>query len=285
MGKTQDLVSVGELTIEQARLLDIQSPQTRNASAPIEKPRSTSEPWESRHKGADAQFGVGEPTCSLCRGLGYIKYDVDIHDERFGRMYNCPACRADAVKEQAFEAKQERFARYSTVLARQTFETFDIRGRSATVRSAYYGAMQFADEPRGWLILHGDKGTGKTHLSNAVANQRADRHVLAMTVPDLLDTLRSGFDSGDFQELKDLTYQVDLLILDDLGTENSTAWAYEQLFQILNHRYNQILATVISFNGQPEDLDQRIASRMRDRSVCHVYPMFDTDYRPRKEQA
>jgi DNA replication protein DnaC len=50
-----------------------------------------------------------------------------------------------------------------------------------------------------------------------------------------------------------------------MGTESPTAWAHEKLFQILNHRYNQALPTVLVFNGAVDDFDLRIASRMRDR--------------------
>ena len=48
-----------------------------------------------------------------------------------------------------------------------------------------------------------------------------------------------------------------LLVLDDLGTQSSTAWAQEKLFQVLNHRYNARLPTVVTTNHRLEELDER----------------------------
>jgi DNA replication protein DnaC len=71
-----------------------------------------------------------------------------------------------------------------------------------------------------------------------------------------------------------------LLILDDLGTENATPWAREKLYQIINHRYNYSLQTVITSNRKPEDIDPRIRSRMEDVALCPEQIMIEAaDYR------
>ena len=213
--------------------------------------------------------------------MGYVTLDVPLSDRRFGKVLHCPACGdriATEVRARAFESKRDRIARYSSVRADQTFETFSLAGVSPTIREAHLAALRFADEPRGWLVMHGGYGTGKTHLGNAVAN-RYPGLVLGLITPNLLELLKSGFGSGDYEELLQLCLTVDVLILDDLGTESATPWAYEKLFQIINHRYNQILPTIFSYNGQVDDLDPRIASRMKDRSVSTICPMWGQDYR------
>jgi DNA replication protein DnaC len=61
-----------------------------------------------------------------------------------------------------------------------------------------------------------------------------------------------------------------LLILDDLGTQSATPWAREKLYQILNHRYNAELPTVITTTLTLGEIDPRIRSRMLDRQVCEI---------------
>jgi len=62
-----------------------------------------------------------------------------------------------------------------------------------------------------------------------------------------------------------------VLILDDLGTQSSTAWAQEKLFQILNHRYNAQLATVVTTNLSIDRLDERLRMRLTDPELARVY--------------
>ena len=63
----------------------------------------------------------------------------------------------------------------------------------------------------------------------------------------------------------------------DLGTENTTPWAREKLFQIINHRYNGRLPTVITSNRRPEEIEPRIFSRMSDRAICDEFIIMDGD--------
>ena len=165
----------------------------------------------------------------------------------------------------------------------KSFETFnpDVPG----VRRAYVRAVEYARRPQGWLILFGNYGVGKTHLAAAIANEALRRHyrVLFAIVPDLLDHLRSTFGPSSevqYDERFETIRDVPLLVLDDLGTENTTPWAREKLFQIINHRYNFALPTVITSNRKPEDIDPRIFSRMSDRTLCEEHIIIDgADYR------
>ncbi len=61
-----------------------------------------------------------------------------------------------------------------------------------------------------------------------------------------------------------------LLILDDLGTQSATPWAREKLYQLFNYRYNAELPTVITSSIMPDELDQRLYSRMSDRRLCRI---------------
>ena len=73
--------------------------------------------------------------------------------------------------------------------------------------------------------------------------------------------------------------EIPLLILDDLGAHNSTPWAQEKLFQIINHRYNNRLPTVVTTNQRLEELDPRIASRLADIDLSQRFEIPAPDYR------
>jgi DNA replication protein DnaC len=133
-------------------------------------------------------------------------------------------------------------------------------------------------------VLLGGYGCGKTHLAAAVANYRLSlgHAVLFVVVPDLLDHLRATFGPSSevaLDERLDDIRETPLLILDDLGAHNSTPWAQEKLFQILNHRYNGRLPTVITTNQRLEELDPRITSRLVDLDLSQVYEIEARDFR------
>jgi DNA replication protein DnaC len=69
------------------------------------------------------------------------------------------------------------------------------------------------------------------------------------------------------------------LILDDLGAHASTPWAQEKLFQLLNHRYNAQLPTVITTNQRLEELDPRLRSRLQDVGLVNHVLILAPDYR------
>jgi DNA replication protein DnaC len=62
-----------------------------------------------------------------------------------------------------------------------------------------------------------------------------------------------------------------VLILDDLGTQYATAWAQEKLFQILNHRYNAQLPTIVTSNLGVDRIDERLRMRLTDPAIAKVY--------------
>jgi len=101
-------------------------------------------------------------------------------------------------------------------------------------------------------------------------------------VPDLLDWLRFAYsESGadTFEERFERIRNVTLLVLDDFGTQNATAWAQEKMFQILNYRYINHLATVITSNNSLSSFDGRIRSRLMDPEVVTRVEILATDYR------
>lgn len=206
--------------------------------------------------------------------------DVPYGHPQFGRLVAC-----HCKDEETQRLRAEKLLRMSNLepFRTKTFANFDraIPG----VQRAYARAVEFARMPKGWLVLIGGFGCGKTHLAAAIANEvlEINYEVLFTVVPDLLDHLRSTFGPTSevaYDERFEQIRSAKLLILDDLGTENATPWAREKLYQIINHRYNYALPTVITTNREPKDIDPRVLSRLEDTELCPERIMIDAgDYR------
>ncbi len=228
-----------------------------------------------------------EPKCPLCGGLGFLRRDVPVGHPDFGRLVPC-SCRLQELESQRLQELQS--VGNLDNLDRFTFDRFVPEGHALNVetqrnlRHAYELAKDFAHNPKGWLILVGGYGCGKTHLAAAIANERVEQGqpALFINVPDLLDYLRAAFSPTSqvgYDERFEKVRTASLLILDDLGTENATPWAGEKLYQILNYRYSAQLPTVITTNHQLEEIDVRLRSRMNDQDMCQIYAILAPDYR------
>jgi DNA replication protein DnaC len=229
----------------------------------------------------------GAPDCPVCHGMGYVRLDVPVGHPHFGKLFPCK-CRAEEMRQQQRAALQS--LGNLQALDRMTFENFKLDQETATdpyrasLQVAYDGCRTYAEHSRGWLVLLGTYGCGKTHLAAAIANVCLKRGVpvLFVAVPDLLDELRAAYspDSPEsyaerFEQVRDTP----VLILDDLGTENGTPWAQEKLFQIFNYRYLNRLPTVITSNHALEEMEPRLRSRLGDVGLVQIYKILVGDYR------
>ena len=117
-----------------------------------------------------------------------------------------------------------------------------------------------------------------------MANYRAGngREPLFVVAPDLLDHLRSTFGPNSnvtYDEMFEEVRTAPMLILDDLGTQSATPWAREKLYQVLNYRYVNRLATIITTADPIDSVDPRIRSRMLDNRRCVIYAIHAPAFR------
>ena len=229
-----------------------------------------------------------EAGCGLCGGRGWLTPDVPAGHPEFGRFTPC-----QCQEERLGEERSARLLRYSNLghLTRFTFETLDPEGRSpepsdrALFEDAYRTAQRFAESPEHWLVFTGPNGSGKTHLAAAIANRCIERghSVFFVHVPDLMDHLRSSFSPQSEVSYSDLFEQVrntPLLILDGLESHGASSWAEEKLQQIVNHRYNALLPTVVTTASELNALDPYIRSRLEARDVSRVFEVRKRDATP-----
>jgi len=230
---------------------------------------------------------LGDPNCPICHGAGYYRLDVEVGHPDFGKLKIC-SCRQGDLNRRW----HERLFAMSNLdeLRHLTFDNFQPRGRvglreaqGISLEQAYNQARLFAERPRGWLLLSGGYGCGKTHLAAAIANFAVDLGIptLFLTVPDLLDSLRFSYDDPEstFEQRFDEIRSAPLLVMDDFGTQNATAWAQEKLFQILNYRYINKLPLVITTNLMLEEMEPRIRSRLEDPEMVTRVNIIAPDYR------
>jgi DNA replication protein DnaC len=226
-------------------------------------------------------------TSNICEGLGMIRYDVPVDDPRFGKLFRCP--NNPAQQDESWQQRLRRISNLSA-FADKTIENFQIgmtmhtEAEQQSLVLARSTAEDFAQNPEGWLLLEGTYGCGKTHLAAAIGNIRLQLgdSVLFITVPDLLDHLRSAYGPSSeigYDETFDRVRNAHLLILDDLGVENPSPWAQEKLFQLLNYRYSHHLPTVITTNTDIDTIDPRIRSRLLDVSLIRRLKISAPDYR------
>ena len=212
--------------------------------------------------------------CSICNGAGWVSRRVPVGHPDFGEAFPC-RCQQQKDPEQRSDA----LSRYSNLgaLRRTTFETTnpngllpDANGRQL-FRMPWRRLWLFAEEPRGWLVFTGPSGSGKTHLAVAAANRCIDRGfpTYFIVAADLLDHLRATYapDSEiSYDELFEQVRNAPILVLDDLSAQFTTPWAQEKLFQIISHRFNESLPTIITVRGPLERLDEGLRTRMEAQS-------------------
>ena len=224
-----------------------------------------------------------DSTCPICKGAGFVHPWLTNGKPDFSRVIPCRCSQQKSEQE-----RLTRLQRYSNLgsLTTLTFENIIPQGMSdnpsaqESFHHAFQAARSFAAEPEGWLVLAGSSGCGKTHLAAAIANHclQDNRPVFYITVPDLLDHLRSTFSPDSeipYDEFFEQIRSTPLLILDDLGVQSSTPWAKEKMDQLLNHRFNNQLPTVIVSIVPVDELEERIRTRLVNASFCQVFSLSE----------
>ena len=141
------------------------------------------------------------------------------------------------------------------------------------------------------LWFTGDPGTGKTTLAMLIskAAMETDHTVAIYSLPRLLAQLRETYQDKAQYSLNDLLDRlsaVDLLHIDDVGSEQSSPWVLEQLYTIVNTRYEDGRAILLTTNLVKLEGDDALREQIGERTVSRIYeicgdpkPMYGEDHR------
>jgi DNA replication protein DnaC len=137
------------------------------------------------------------------------------------------------------------------------------------------------------LWLFGDTGTGKTTLAMLVAREALEQgHSVAIySLPKLLARIRRTYEEEPGEDSYSAFFQrltsVDLLHIDDFGAEKRSDWVLEQLYALVNERYEDersiMLTTNLTVDKLEEQIGQRTVSRLTE--TCEQVPLFGADRR------
>jgi DNA replication protein DnaC len=225
-------------------------------------------------------------TCARCGGDGFV---LDEH----GDAVACD-CRAARVR-------RARSGGMSSVIPRRyrgvSFDRAPVTDLSTDivrpVRSFCRNLEENIRNGRG-LWFMGDVGTGKTTLAMLVSKEalKLGYQVAIYSVPRLLAEIRDTYDAAtgerSYADLFAQLVAVDLLHLDDLGAERQTEWVLEQLYALVNERYEQERSIVVTTNlVETEALEQQIGRRTVSRlmEMTDQLPLFGPDLRERWDPA
>ena len=275
------------------RLLEI-SRLLPTASASLAKAKIGGNEKEAK-KAQEAIHSLRQERSFLLSSLHYTLDDLQ-------PKYSCPDCKDTGYLDG--NRKCHCFEQQSGIrdrLERENFDTFNLNyysdepnpllgGKSnrahmtdIRVRCEQY-AREFTEGSPS-LLIFGNPGVGKTFLCNCIAKVVLDRgfSVLYMTAPEFFDAAMQRFHSNNDDAADSDSYALtcSLLVIDDLGTENSTLFVISHLFHIINSRDLSQKPTIISTNLDPNELQSRYTERISSRLMGQytAIPIFGDDLR------
>ncbi len=237
----------------------------------------------------------------IIKSLGYPEDYTDV-------KYTCTECmdtgflkntRMCACFKQLLLTENIKASGLGNIIEHQSFENFDLdifksdkalyakMSDNISIAKKYAENLGKSDYNIKNILLAGYTGTGKTHISTAIAKRLIERgfEVIYESIHNIVtefetDKFRNGYISEEPKSQKYLECEV--LVIDDLGTEFPTQFGTSCIYNILNTRQNRGLATIVSTNYPIPDLskryDDRIYSRLVSPSYC-ILQFSGSDYR------
>jgi DNA replication protein DnaC len=203
----------------------------------------------------------------LCDGSGFL---ID-EETNTARDCRCRPQRIAAIRARTLEARIPR--RYRAIGFDHS-DVIDMERRFPTqvreVRRFVAAIDENLDAGRG-MWLHGGYGTGKTALAMIISKAAIDagRTVAIYSCPRLLSVIRERIDDpragGGVLAFLDRLAAADLLHIDDLGAEHRTEWVLEQLYTIVNARYEDERSTLVTSNLGRDELAEQLGERIVSR--------------------
>lgn len=266
--------------LEAARLrISGDSNARANSYSISESNRSISVEIQKRLTAAGYPADYLEPIyqCRKCQDTGYIGQE------------KCSCYKDKLIKMLYIQSNLE------AVLEKENFNTFSLefysQEKEGDAPSPYSNASNILDKAKDYadnfgnpdrkcsnLLIFGDTGLGKTFLTHCIAKQLLDEgyKVFYLSSNELFEDIIGAYKMRGKKNLEDLynhIYECDLLIIDDLGTEYTNSFVCSQLFELINYRKQNQLATIISTNLEMTSLREVYSERIMSRFIAD-YTVF-----------
>lgn len=184
----------------------------------------------------------------------------------------CPGCAA----EDALRVKSEFLRRAGVEDENVTHATFDnfilveAEGSTAKAEKNLASARAFAAKGRGFLVMLGPVGTGKSHLSVAVMREMHDsgkvKTMRFITQARLLAKLRETYRDPRAQNIVEACKTCGLLVLDEVGLSSGGRDELPMLHELLDHRHGMRKPTILTGNAASDtEFNEQVGARMADR--------------------
>lgn len=218
----------------------------------------------------------GAPWCSSCGGSRWQKpRDFDPARVRVVKsselLVRCPDCHDVLVTE-----NRNRLARVAGLSDAQRLCTFQALKPVPGISPVVAALSKWAATPEGWIVVHGVPGSGKTHLTLAVANVMIhhEREVFWWYMPDIVSAYHQQVADHEPDVMSELLTEAHVLILDDLGAARWGDFICERLERVMDRRYRDRTPTLMTMIGDPASfrvaISDSIGRRMQDTNVCQV---------------
>jgi DNA replication protein DnaC len=207
----------------------------------------------------------GDCPYGLCDGSGFVV------DEQTNTASDC-RCRPSRIARARASRLEARIPRRYMALSFEQLEGDMLAAYPEQVRVVRRFVARISEhlgEGRS-VWIEGDVGTGKTALAMMVSRAALEAaHTVAIySLPRLLNLIRESIEGeGGVAGFLDLLSSVDLLHLDDVGAQMRTDWTVEQLYSLINARYEDKRSIVFTTNLSPDELAEQLGERIFSRLV------------------
>lgn len=209
--------------------------------------------------------------CHYCRGLNHCKnrvvgYCYTPEKSNNTIIFSYVACKHEQkrLKDDAYKDNLELFDMPEEIANANLQEIYtDDKARIPIIHyfKEFMEKYQKGEKPKG-LYLTGSFGSGKTYLIAALLNEMAKKKVASALVyyPEFLRSLKSSFQT-DYNERFDYIKKSPLLLLDDIGAENESAWSRDEVLgPMLQYRMQNHLPTFFTSNLNLKELETIFAT-------------------------
>lgn len=212
--------------------------------------------------------------CSKCKGINSCQNDVVGHvyypharDEHLEFVYK--PCKY--YKENQIDNHTTFFETPKSLMNASLSDLINEKERSGVFKYIKdFLKKKMKNEKVKGLYLSGSFGSGKSYILSALVNELSNKGFKTVNIyyPALLKRLKSSFNEDNYDEVLDEIMMSDVLLIDDIGAENNSAWSRDEVLStILQYRMDNELTTFFTSNYTIEELENFLSETNKGNDI------------------